>query len=580
MKSFRFLFSILILLNVVILKGQTVIVPEKKSYEDEKGLLYWNKTEPVYIHLSSSPNEKGHLLKSKIHKKYTNPFYFDTEGINYIRTRYAVDTATRKIVSPHIEVLLEVYADGKAPVSSIKYVDAKKYKMNGMVYFGKGLKIRLNAKDAGSGVDKIYYSLNNSEYKVYDDEIVINSENGNIQFSYYAVDKVGNIETVKRKNNLLVDTKAPETFHNITGFDREKSIVSLNSKLYLNAEDSVTGVKGTYYKYDDGPYILYKGKTLPLKQLDEGEHTLSYYSEDRVGNKEEPKSVRFFLDKSAPILTSDVLGDRFIVNDRIYFSGRTKLKLTAVDNKSGVKEVNYSVDNEGFKKYKEPFYLPKKPGYHVIKYYAIDNMNNKTGKGQHDYDYYKYSTKKIYVDLVGPTLKHSYVGKRFFTRDTVFLGQKSKIKLSAQDAESGLQYIAYSIDGVQKETKYTEPFTIRGNGKHVIEYFGYDNVNNRNIGKFYVFVDEDPPEPICSFSVKSYRRENGVKVYPAYVMIYLSGIDQITGTEQIFYSINGNPEKLYSIPIKGFRKGLNTIRYKTVDKLGNEKYKEEKFMIE
>jgi len=564
-----------------LLHAQTTIIPEKKSYEDSTGLLYWNKKVPVYLHLSSSPDKQGKLLKSKIHKKYTNPFYFDTEGINYMRTRYAVDTSSKKTIYPHIEILWEVYADGKPPVSKISFNGAKKYVFNNKTYYGKGLKIKLSAKDAGSGTETIYYSVNSNDYKSYNNEISPKTDDEKCELKYYAVDKVGNIEDVKKnKVEFFIDEVPPETYHNVTGIDLERNIISLNTKIYLDASDSKSGLKATYFKFDDGPYMVYRGSVLPLKQLSEDNHTLTYYSEDNVGNKEEPKTFSFFLDKSAPILTSDVLGDRFVINNQIYFSGRTKLKLTAVDNKSGVKEVKYAIDNSAFNSYEKPFYLPKKPGYHIIKYYAVDKMNNNTGIGSNNYKNYKYSTKKIYVDLVGPTLTHSFTGKRFYTRDTVFLGKNSKIRLSANDAESGLQYISYSVDGVQKETIYKTPFSLAGNGKHLVEYFGYDNVNNRNIRSFYVMVDENPPEPSYTFSVEPYREENGLKVYPSYVMIYLSGSDRMTGTEKIYYSVNGSPEKLYTSPLSGFVKGKNVLKFMTVDKLGNEKYAEISFLAE
>ncbi len=582
MKNLKYIAVILFLaLSAFKLSAQNIIQPQKKSYEDSTGLLYWNKDVPVYLHLSSNPDEKGDLVKSKIHAKYTNPFYFDSEGINYMRTRYAVDTATRKIVNPHIEILWEVYADGMPPVSHINFSGAKKYTLEGKTYYGKGLTIKLDSKDAGSGVEEIYYSVNSNPYQKYEHIITPNPDDTVCELKYYAVDKVGNAEDVKKNVvKFYIDEDAPETFHNITGIDLDGNIIALNTKIYLDASDKKSGLKATYYKFDEDPFKPYYGNTLKLTQLTEDNHTLTYYSEDKVGNKEKPKTFSFFLDKSAPILTSDVLGDRFIVNNKIYFSGRTKLKLTAVDNKSGVKEVKYSIDNSGFKNYDDPFYLPKKPGYHIVKYYAIDRMNNSTGIGGSNYKNYKYSTKKIYVDLVGPSLNHSYIGKRFYTRDTVFLGKKSKIKLSAVDLESGLQFISYSLDGNQKEMMYKEPFSVPGNGKHLVEYFGYDNVNNRNIGRFYVIVDENPPEPAYTFSVKSYKTENGLNVYPSYVMVYLSGADQMTGTEQIFYSINGSIEKLYTTPVSGFIKGENTLRFKTVDKLGNEKYDEVKFIIE
>ncbi len=583
MKKLRFTGIIIItqILCLTALKAQTQIIPEKTSYEDSTNLLYWNKDLPVYLHLSSKPDEKGDLVKSKISAKYTNPFYFDTEGINYMRTKYAVDTATRNTINPHIEILWEVYADGTAPLTKSHFTGAKKYVFKGKTYYGKGLKISLNAKDAGSGVKNIYYSVNSAPYKKYETELIPNPNDEICELKYYATDNTGNVEDLKKnKITFFIDEDAPETFHNITGIDLERSIIALNTKIYLDASDAKSGIKATYYKFDEGPYIPYNGNILPLKQLSEDNHVLTYYSEDKVGNKETPKTFKFFLDKSAPILTSDVLGDRFIVNNKIYFSGRTKLKLTAVDNKSGVKEVKFAIDGSEFKKYDQPFYLPKKPGFHIVKYYAIDRMNNNTGIGGSNYKNYKYSTKKIYVDLVGPSLNHSFTGKRFYTRDTVFLGKKSKIKLSAVDTESGLQYISYSLDGEQKETMYKGPFTVSGNGKHMIEYFGYDNVNNRNIGRFYVIVDENPPEPNYTFSVKPYRTEDGLNVYPSYVMVYLSGADQMTGTEQIYYSVNGSIEKLYTVPVSGFKKGKNNLKFKTVDKLGNEKYDEVNFFIE
>ncbi len=580
MKTNRLLIAILIL-SAFTLNAQTQTSHKKVSYESADGKLYWNKDLPLYINVSSKPNEKGHELKSKIHAKYTNPFYLDTEGLNYIRTRYAVDKETKKKIYPKIEVLFEIYADSKAPVTKASFTGSKKQVFNGKTFFGKNLTVTLKSKDIGSGVKTTYYSINAEPFKEYNGSVEIDANEDVCELKYYAVDNVGNTEdNIKNKVLFYIDEDAPETFHNVTGINLDGYIIALNTKIYLNKSDAKSGVKMTYYKFDEGPFIPYNGNVLPLKQLSEDNHTLTYYSEDRVGNVETIKTFKFFLDKSAPILTSDVLGDRFIVDGRIYFSGRTKLKLTAVDNKAGVKEVKYSVDGSEFGKYEDPFYLPKKPGFHIVKYFAIDNMDNNTGMGSDKYKKYKYSTKKIYVDLVGPTLKHSFLGKRFSTRDTMFLGNSSKIKLSAIDSESGLQYISYAIDGEQKETIYKEPFNVLGSGKHMIEYFGYDNVNNRNISSFYVIVDDSPPEPNYTFSVKPYRKKGILNVYPSYVTIYLSGIDIMTGTEKIFYSINGSIEKLYIAPITGFKKGENTLKFKTVDKLGNEKYSEVSFITE
>ena len=75
--------------------------------------LYWNKHLPVYLYLSPNPNgADAHLLKSESMPRYATPFYFDTEGRNFMRTRWAVDPDTKKAIVPQKEVLWEVYADG------------------------------------------------------------------------------------------------------------------------------------------------------------------------------------------------------------------------------------------------------------------------------------------------------------------------------------------------------------------------------------------------------------------------------------------------------------------------------------
>ncbi len=305
-----------------------------------------------------------------------------------------------------------------------------------------------------------------------------------------------------------------------------------------------------------------------------------------MGNKEPEQIFNFYLDKLSPILTSDILGDRYIVNEQVYFSGRTKMKLTAVDNKSGIKEVLYSIDAADFETYEQPFYLPSVPGTHIVRYYAIDNVENNTSSSSskavnYQLDNYKYHVNKVYVDLVGPTLEFSYIGNNFKARDTMFISSKTKIKIAGTDAESGLQYLSYSLDGVLEETKYSEPFSIGTEGYHEIEYFGYDNVNNRNIDDFKLVVDNEAPELKYNFSIKSIGEEKGINKYPAYVVLYLAATDGKVGTKDIYYSLNGAAELKFSKFIEGFSsKTENLIKVRITDKLNNESSFEIKFYTE
>ncbi len=555
----------------------------KKSYTDAEGNLYWNKALPFRIWISVDNSSEKILLESKEASKYVNPSYFDTEGPNFIRTRWEVDTVTKKTIYPQKEIRWPVITDGTPPIVKIHYSATSKNTINGTTYYGKGLSVELTAKDNFSGVEAIYYSINGQAYTEYKGKIVLD-KNGDFNLKYYAVDNVGNAGKIKGNNdvNFSISTDAPITEHQIIGI-AQNEVISMKTKIKLNVKASKAGTKATYYSIDGGKKQIYNRKNVPVSMLKNGDHTLTYYSIDNVNNIEQEKTFNFYLDKLAPILTSDVLGDRYIVNDRIYFSGRTKLKLTAVDNKSGIDKTMYSIDGSEFKEYTEPFYLPSIAGIHIIRYYAIDKMNNNTsGTRSVKYEEYNHKVEKIYVDLTGPTLSHKYIGKVFKTRDTVFINKKTQIMLIAYDKESGTDHIAYSFDGDQAEIEYERPFSIDKSGLHTLEYFGYDKVNNRNIGKIFFFGDNEGPVPAHNFSIKSIGNKEGLEVYPAYVQLYISATDEMIGTQNIYYSINGKPEmKLTKLYVQGFMKGkINTVNVRAVDKLGNQTETEIKFFVE
>jgi hypothetical protein len=303
---------------------------------------------------------------------------------------------------------------------------------------------------------------------------------------------------------------------------------------------------------------------------------------DHVGNKEEPGKYNFYFDKTAPIVAADILGDRFYANDQVYFSGRTKLKITAVDNKVGVKEVRYSIDNGEYQLYDQPFYLPSVSGIHYVRYYSIDNLSNKsqntlTGMGPEEF---KHNVNKIYVDLTGPDINYTLTGKSRQTRDTLFVSSNTQIVLIGNDKESGLQKLTYSIGGDQEEITYTAPFRLVSPGYQLVEFFGYDNVNNRNLSQFYAFVDDEAPSIFHNFSVSAYANRESLSVYPRDVSLFLGATDKHVGLADIFYRVGNGTFKPYAGRVTGFAKGKNQLDVKAVDLLGNERTESIEFYIE
>jgi hypothetical protein len=551
------------------LYAQEPLTHEKKSYVDSLGRYYQQATLPVYLYISISPNQAPIPLSptdSDKNKNLPTPIYLDGHGKHYIKHADALHNVEDKYM---------VYADGISPISSVAFSGASTHLGGGKRFYGKNLRLTLTTKDEMSGIQGLYNSLNKSAYMFYREPLDFSKREGEFDYKYYAVDNVGNVEKIQN-SIFTVDLSNPITYHNIIGIN-SNGVISATTKIYLTPTDSIAGISRTFYKIDEEEERSYANKSvIPIAVLPDGEHTITYYSVDNVNNKEEPRQVSFYLDKSSPIMSADILGDRFIVGDKVYFSGRTKLKLTAVDNKAGVKVVFYSIDGGEYTQYNDPFYLPGKSGLHSIKYYAIDKVENQGAGNEARYDEYTHNVGQVYVDLTGPDLNMKYVGANFQKGDTTFISQKTKIQFNATDPESGLQRITFSIDGDNIESEYSQPFSILQSGFHKIDYFGYDNVNNRNIKDMGFIVDNTGPEVFATFS--SPPIESETSTYPSFVSVFLAATDMGAGYEEIRYSLNGRPEVPYTGIIRGFEKNrAYRLILKGVDKLGNETRREINF---
>jgi hypothetical protein len=525
---------------------------KKKRYVDSLGRYYQQSSLPVYFYVATSPEEKPTqvLVDNK-----PEPIYLEGHGTHGLKHH---NSTTNKIET------FDINADGIAPVTRSTFTGAPTSTKPTMRYYGKGLQITLKATDEMSGLEAVYHSLNDGALTTYSPTAP--SQEGKNVYSYYAVDHVGNAEKLKTET-FTVDLSAPDTYHNFVGISSE-NIISKGSSIYLTAFDSLAGVAATSYHFDKEKSRPYVGGNIPFQYLADGTHTLFYNSVDKVSNVEVEKSFDFYLDKTAPIMSADVLGDKFLVGEKVYFSGRTKLKLTAVDNKSGIKDVLYSINGGAYEKYADPFYLPGKTGFHTVKYYANDNTAN-TSK-----DNFEHTVGVIYVDLTGPALAHRFEGTTFMKADSLYTSPQNKLVLSANDPEAGLKHIAYKIDGQGEEIKYTAPITIGNPGKHTIDYFGYDNVNNRNSKTFSIIVDDQGPTIFSQFSVAAISENK----YPSNVSIFLAATDQQIGTQRILYSINEGKETLYAAPLSGFQKDKPyLVKVTATDLLGNKTTKEIKF---
>jgi hypothetical protein len=552
--------------------AQEILSHKKKTYTAPDGKLYIQKDLPVYLWISTDKSEQSekYRLFSEETTRYSNPMYLDTEGYNTVRSPSAVDTTTRKTVYPVRDIIFEVYSDSRAPHTKIDYGKTELFTEGETLHLGSGTVITLTATDDGSGLENIYFSLNGAPFKPYTGPVNIDQEK-EYTLKFYAVDNVGNVESLHEKK-MIYDKSPPKTNRQVVG-DQYENNLSGRSKISLDAEDGGTGTKHIYYSIDEGPEKIY---TSPISAayLSQDDHKLVYYSTDKVGNKEQSQTFEFYVDKTPPTIIEEVMGKSFFSGGREYSSGKSRLKLTSFDNKSGVKEVRYSVNAGDYELYDKPVFLTQSSGDLLIKSYAVDNVNNRSNSQTANE-----KTTIPYIDLTGPELTYAFSGPKFVTRDTIFINSSTKILLKAVDPESGLNRIEYSLNG-SNPVAYTEPFTVENPGYNEVDYTGFDNVDNTSGFNFGFKVDNTGPIISWSFGTSHLRIQDGMEVFPAHAVLFVTANDGVVGFKRMTSSLNQGSAVEYSGVLKNLPKGKNSIAVTAYDNLGNTSEKEIVFIIE
>lgn len=540
------------------------------SYTSELGNFYWPMAVPMYLHLSDQENgANSEMLVSNGEQGKDGGLYFQKEGLNFIRSRWAVDEFGNTVL-PKQEIAFEVYIDGSAPKLDIHFETAPFRSADGIIYYGKGLSVSCSAVDTLSGLDNIRIRLNQDQFEKYSEKLDFENE-GAQSLAIYAVDHVGNRTNV-REYAFQVDFKAPITLHQLVG-NFSADILAGNARIRLSSFDKMSGVKNVYYKFDDQEYRLYSDQ-LTMTGLKDGKHILSFYAEDNVRNEETEKTFEFYLDTKPPEIYATLIGYQYQNRGRVFVSDRNNVQLTATDDLSGVGTMMYRVDGQGdMKPYREPFVLREIEGLHVIEVYVEDKVKNGFNA---TYDENVLGRKGLEIDIVPPVIAHKFTGPQYITRDTVFINSKTEVALMAVDNGGDIQKIGYKVNGSNGQ-EYLESFQIEKEGAYTIDYFATDNVYNRNAKEFSFAVDNSGPELHSFFSSRPIGKKQTdgqeLEIYNKGVRLYLAATDSQTETENIYFSVNNAAPSLYSAPIYLNDEGLITITVSARDRLGNDSQK-------
>jgi hypothetical protein len=581
--------AVFMLLLQVVVFAQEPLKHEKKIYVNPEGKVFVSKDLPVYFKVSLTPNDSSpsYVLPSEKSAKYANPMYFDTEGENTLRSPSAVDPKTKKMLTPKQDVLFDVYADGFPPSTKIKLHQAH-FTKNSVLYFGQGYSLEFEAFDKLSGIAATYVSINGSKYQNAGKSQIVFNEEKEYSVLYYSVDNVGNEESPKNLK-FCIDLKAPITSFKIIG-ESKGNVLSSKASISFSSKDTLSGLKHIMYSINDGAEKVYTAP-IPLSVLKDGKSKIHYYAVDNVGNKEEtkviaastesvserlesadPSAFNFYIDNDPPVMALEIIGDQ-AKGKYLYISERSRVKINATDDKSGVGKIEYSINNVLLKdQYSEPFALAHE-GLNTIVYAASDNVGN----------FALAQTQQVYLDKHIPNTHLSFKGKQFVNRDTTFITDDTQIVLTTSETGSGVQEVEYVLDNNGKVV-YGSPVTVKKNGFHTLTYQAKDKVNNiEALKSCSFFIDNIPPQIFAHFSVttigKKVIREENYDIYPSNAILYIAATDNASGGEKIEYRINGK-EWQSAMPVKGFVPGNYEVEINAYDVLKNKSTKIIRFAIE
>jgi hypothetical protein len=400
------------------------------------------------------------------------------------------------------------------------------------------------------GIESAYYNIDGGTWTQYLVPFYVPSE-GPHTIYYNSTDLLGGAEPTK-SFDLVVDNTPPSSSviigtPNYTGAD---IWIAPSTTLTITSVDSLCGLSSLEYELDGSgwqPYIV------PITVPGEGMHILLYRGIDNLGNTEDPGSLIFGVDATAPSTTT-IIGAPNYTAVNLWISPTTTLGMASTDGGCGVFYVEYELDSGGWQTYTTPIMVPQE-GSHLILYRGVDNLGNTEDPG----------SLLFFVDGTPPASDDT-VGTPSFVSIDLWISPATQITISSADTGCGLQRIEFRLDGGGWQT-YTAPITITQEGSHVLSYRGVDNLGNTETAQSLDFiVDGSPPASDIAVGSPSYLSTDLWTTQSTTLTI--TSDDSGSGLSHVEYQLDGGTWLTYAAPLTVQQEGPHVLMYRGVDNLG------------
>jgi hypothetical protein len=257
----------------------------------------------------------------------------------------------------------------------------------------------------------------------------------------------------------------------------------------------------------------------------------------------------FGPDSVPPVATASLSGSPGSAN---WFVSPVDVTLAATDDSSGVASIHYRTDGGTWQLYSSPVTV-QGDGSHTIDYYATDLAgNNETAQ-----------TSTFQIDTVGPVSSAQVSGT--VGNDGSYISSVT-VTLTSTDTTSGIQSEQYRIDGGPWRT-YSAPFTVGGNGTHMLDYFATDVAGNSEAvrGQSIWITGDVHPLPVSTLTSTGTAGAGGW--YVSAVTVTIAATSGSGSAVSIAYRLDGNAWANYTTPIV-LLDGRHVLKYLATDAQG------------
>ena len=425
--------------------------------------------------------------------------------------------------------------------------------------------VTLTATDTGgSGVATTTYTIDGGSATPYAGPFTI-SANGSHTVTYSSADAAGNAEAT-RTGYVNIDTQSPTTV--ATGLQATDSTGWVTSTTPVNVtltpSDSGSGLSGgsagTYYTLDGSDPVTYTGA---FQVSGDGQHTLTYWSVDNLGNTETTNEGYVNIDTTAPATTASGL----VANGTSGWQNSPQtVTLTAGDavsgDSGGEAATYYTIDGGGTQTYTAPLVVNAE-GSHHITYWSVDAAGNTEAPVNSGY---------VNVDLTKPTVTSSA------DSDTSWHNSQVTVTLTPGDGGSGVAGTQYRLHGTQTWLTATgnsfvvpAPADHSNDGAHTYDYQAIDNAGNVSditgtSGTCTVRIDTRMPVT-SAFGLQTSATAGWQNTGQTVALSSDDGTG--SGVSSTSIKLNGGTTQAYTAPFGVSIAGSTAVSYWSVDAAGN-----------